>query len=141
MQDVESPEPFVTGDDISGGVTFGVADVQPRAAGIREHVEHVILWLRRIEIFLTRIRCVKTLLLVPNLLPFGLDRIEWIWFSPLAHESRRSSANQVIRKAGIYEFFCCGGLLAAPLCENYGATSRPSLQCKPVILTVATRNS
>ncbi len=59
MQNVEAAHAFVARDDVSGGVTFGMSDVQTRAARIRKHVEDVKFRLRRIEIFLARIGRVK----------------------------------------------------------------------------------
>src|SRR5881409_1302774 len=61
-----------------------MSDVQPRAAGVRKHVEDEKLWLCRIETFFTRIGRVKRLPLLPNGLPFRFDLVEWIWFAPFA---------------------------------------------------------
>ena len=49
MQDVEAAHAFVAGDDVRGGVAFGMADVQAGAARIGEHVEDVVFRLGRIE--------------------------------------------------------------------------------------------
>ena len=43
MKDIESVHSFVACDDVTGGVAFRVADVQALAAGIREHIENIIL--------------------------------------------------------------------------------------------------
>ena len=59
MQHVETAQPFVARDDVGGGVTFRMADMQSRAARIREHVEHIKFRFRRIEIFFAGIRSVK----------------------------------------------------------------------------------
>src|SRR6266481_1791231 len=78
MQNVEAAHAFVSRDDVCRGVAFGVADVQPGPARVREHIEHVELWLLRIEPFLAGIGRVKKLALVPDGLPLRLDLIEWI---------------------------------------------------------------
>ncbi len=41
MQHAVAPHPAVTGRDVGGGVALGVTDMQPIAAGVREHVEDV----------------------------------------------------------------------------------------------------
>src|SRR5205823_2313215 len=81
MQHVETAHPLEARDDVGGRVALGMADMQPRAARIGEHIEHVIFWPRRIEIQLARIRRVKGLLLLPARLPARLDLVEGIWFS------------------------------------------------------------
>jgi len=53
-----------------------MADVQPGAARVGEHVEHVELRFGRIEILFIRIRRVKNLPLIPDGLPLRLDLIE-----------------------------------------------------------------
>ena len=50
MQDVDPAHPFEAGNDVGGRVAFGMADVQPVAARIGKHVEHVVFRLRGIEI-------------------------------------------------------------------------------------------
>ncbi len=49
MQNVEAAHPLVTSEDVGGGVSLHMADVQPLAARIRKHVEHVILGLCCVE--------------------------------------------------------------------------------------------
>src|SRR5205807_4891285 len=61
-----------------GGVSLRMADVQARAARIREHVEHVKLRLRGIEIGVARIRRAEGFVLVPKRLPLRLDRVEGV---------------------------------------------------------------
>ena len=85
MQHVEAAHAFVARQDVGGGVTFRMSDVQPGAARIREHVEDVEFRFRRIEVFLARIGRVKQLPLIPKALPFGLEPIEGIWFAARAH--------------------------------------------------------
>src|SRR6266513_1342261 len=86
MQNVEVAHPFVSRDDIGGGVSFGMTDVQTSSAGIREHVENVKFRLGRIEIFVAGIWRVKKLPLFPDFLPFQLDLVEGIRFATLVHE-------------------------------------------------------
>ena len=59
VQHVEAAHPFVAGDDISGGVTFGMSDMQTGAARIRKHVEDVEFRLCQIKARLARVRRVK----------------------------------------------------------------------------------
>ena len=42
VEHVETAHALVAGEDIGGGVAFRVADMQPRARRVREHVEDVI---------------------------------------------------------------------------------------------------
>ena len=104
MQHVETARAAVARQNIRGGVTFRMADVQARAAGIGEHVEDVKLGrqLRRGHFagklwrwangcaardFLARIEGAKSLLLVPNLLPFGLDQMKRILSAAARHRT------------------------------------------------------
>ena len=43
VQHVEAAHPLVPAQDVGGGVAFGMADVQPGAAGVGEHVQDVEL--------------------------------------------------------------------------------------------------
>src|SRR6266567_8836936 len=83
MQHAEATHPFVPRNNIGGGITFGMSHVQARPAWVREHVEDVKFWLRRIETFLARIRRMKKLPLLPDALPFWFDPVEWIRFAAL----------------------------------------------------------
>ena len=85
VKDIEAEETFVARDDIRGGVAFRMADVEPGAARVRKHVEHVKLRLGGIEIFLAGIWRVEGTLLVPVRLPLRLDPIEGIRFATLVH--------------------------------------------------------
>lgn len=69
MQDVIALHAFVPSDDVCCGVAFGMPDVQSCAAWIRKHVEHVIFRLGGI------VRSAKRLVVFPELLPFGFDRL------------------------------------------------------------------
>ena len=73
VKDVEPAHPLVAADDVGGRVAFRVADVQARAAGIGEHVEHVELGLAGDEV-----AGAERLLTLPAGLPPGLDLLEVI---------------------------------------------------------------
>src|SRR5258708_2038948 len=105
MQNIEATQPFIPGDDISGGIAFGMTDMKPRPARIWEHVEDVRLRFCRIEIFVARIRSVKELFFFPNFLPFRFDLIEWIWFAAFAHEVTEKFSESWCEKRGKLIFF------------------------------------
>ena len=85
MQDIESAQALVTRDDIRGGITFRMANMQACAARIGKHIQDVKFRLRGIEIFLTGIGRVKELSLFPDGLPFWFELVEWIRFAALVH--------------------------------------------------------
>src|SRR5436190_289396 len=85
MKNVETVQPFVARDDVGGGITFRMADMQTGAARVGEHVEDVELRFGRIEFLFARIGRVKRARFVPDRLPLRLDLIEGIWFAPLVH--------------------------------------------------------
>src|SRR5436190_23877325 len=84
MQNVETAHSFVARDNVCRGVAFGVTDMQPGPTRVREHIEHVELWLLGIEPFLARIGRVKRLALVPDGLPLWLNLVEWIRSAAIA---------------------------------------------------------
>src|SRR5262249_41077641 len=84
MQHIEAAQPFVTRDDIGGGVAFRMSDMQAGPTRIREHVEHIELWSLGIEVLVARIRHMKNLPLVPDFLPLRINLVEWIWFAAFA---------------------------------------------------------
>ena len=88
VKNIEAAQAFVARDDVRGGVTLGMSHVEPGAARIGEHIEHVKLRFRRIEIFFAGIRCVEGTGLIPPCLPLRLDLIERIWFAALVHAER-----------------------------------------------------
>src|SRR6476469_721439 len=94
MKDVAAAHAFVARHNVSSGVTFGMSDVQPRAARIREHVEDVELWLGAIEVFLARIGGVKCPAFIPKVLPLCLEPVEGIWFPARAHVRLRLLASR-----------------------------------------------
>src|SRR6266550_9540473 len=93
VQHTEAAHAFVPRDDVSGRVTFGMSHVQARPAWVREHVEDVKFWLRRIEILLTGIKRMKELPLLPNALPFGFDVVEWMRFATLVNHTDLETNN------------------------------------------------
>ena len=76
VQHVAAPHPLVAGEDVGGDVALGVADVQARAAGVGEHVEHVELGPGRVEARLARVGRAEGPVLGPVRLPLRLDRPE-----------------------------------------------------------------
>jgi len=86
MQDVEAIHALVAAHNVGGGVSFGVADVEALAGGIRKHVENVILGLGRIETFVTWTGGAKGLIFGPMGLPFGLELVEGVRLTFLGHD-------------------------------------------------------
>ena len=101
MQHVEAAHPLVARDDVRRGVALRMSDVQPGAARVRKHVEHVKLRLRRIEAGLAGIRRVKAGVLVPETLPLRLDLIERIGFAALAAHEKRESQSQLSNERNV----------------------------------------
>ena len=77
MQHIEAAHLFIPPDDVRGRVAFGVTDMQTLAARIREHIEHIVFRLRRVEAGFAGIGDVECLLLIPNALPLRLKLVEW----------------------------------------------------------------
>ena len=67
VEDVKALGAFVTRDDIGGGVALGVADVEPRARRVGEHVQHVVCRLRRVLLGASGV------VFLPERLPVRLD--------------------------------------------------------------------
>ena len=82
VEDLEAFHAFVARDDVRGGVALGVADVQARAAGVREHVEDVEFRVARVEGRGNDER----LVVLPVLLPLLLDYLERVD----GHRTRRA---------------------------------------------------
>ena len=74
VEHIEAGHPAPSGQDIGGRITFRMTDVQSGSAGIRKHIQHVILGLIGVEIRVTRTGCPESVVLLPVLLPFRLDR-------------------------------------------------------------------
>ena len=67
MEDIESVHAFETAVDIGGGIPFGMADVETRAARIGEHIQHI-------EFFLCAVFFgFEGLVFTPVFLPFLFD--------------------------------------------------------------------
>src|SRR6476469_8452239 len=80
MQNVESPQALIPGQNVGGGVTLGMPYMQSRAARIRKHIQDIELRLSGIEFWVSGIMSVKRLFFLPDPLPFGLNLVEWIRF-------------------------------------------------------------
>jgi hypothetical protein len=85
VKHVEATQPFIARDDVSGRVSFRMADMEAGAARVGEHVEHVVFWTGGIEIRFAGIRRVEGAGLVPDRLPLRLEAIERIRFTALVH--------------------------------------------------------
>ena len=83
MEHVEPAHPLEAAIDVGRGVAFGMADVQARAAGVGEHVEHVELLLGRVFARGER------LVFGPVALPLRLDLVERIFLAEFRHKARR----------------------------------------------------
>ena len=88
VQHVETAQALVARDDVGRGVALGMSDVQPRAARVGEHVEHVVFRPRRIEARLAGIRRVESAAFFPERLPLRLELVERIRFAAFAHAGR-----------------------------------------------------
>ena len=98
MEYVEATHPFVARDDIGGGVTFRMPDVQTGSARVGKHVEDIKFWRGRIEILVARVWRMKNLRFVPAALPLRFELIEWIRFAALAAHRDDESGKQEKRK-------------------------------------------
>jgi hypothetical protein len=74
VQHVEAAHSLVASDDVRRRIAFGMADMEPIAGRVREHVEHVVFRLRRVDL---RGRA-KRGLTVPIGLPLRFDLLERI---------------------------------------------------------------
>ena len=84
MQHIEPAHPLKPPDDIRRRIALRMPHMQPRAARIREHIQHVVFRLRSIKARLPRIQDVKRLPLVPDALPARFKLVEWKWFAALS---------------------------------------------------------
>src|SRR5580704_11520453 len=85
MQNVKAFHALVSSEDIGRGVTFKMAHMEPFAAGVGEHVEHIEFGFSRIEPWFARVCSVKGVPFLPKLLPFRFEFRKWKLFSSLAH--------------------------------------------------------
>ena len=67
VKDVEPTHPLVAGHDVGRGIALGVADVESVPGWVGEHVEHVVLGLRRVDFGAER------LVFQPEILPLRFD--------------------------------------------------------------------
>ena len=70
VKDVETLHAFVAADDIGGGISFGVTDMESGAGGIGEHIQAVIFG------FVNKVFGAEGFVILPETLPFFLDRRE-----------------------------------------------------------------
>ena len=50
MEDIETLQSFVTGENVTGDIAQRMPDMKPRTGRIRKHVENIELWLGRIRL-------------------------------------------------------------------------------------------
>ena len=81
VQHIAAAHPFIPRENVRGRVALRMPHVQSRAARIREHIEHVILRLRRVKAGVARIRRMESLRPIPVLLPFGFEGGKRIGFA------------------------------------------------------------
>src|SRR5678816_3458588 len=62
--------------------------VQPRAAGVGEHVQHVVFRPRRIKARIAGVGRGESPALFPESLPLWLQLVERVWFAAFAHAGR-----------------------------------------------------
>src|SRR5580700_99161 len=93
VEDVEPFQPFIAGEDIAEWV----ADVQPRAAGIREHIQDVEFRFGRIVgYFVGPVRC-------PALLPFLFNISEVVLHKPCWKKVKSLLGLEIMRTNNRYE--------------------------------------
>ena len=85
MQDVEAAHAFVTADDIRGGISFRVADVEAATARIGKHVEHVVFRFGGIKARITGAGSAEGLVRFPTGLPCGFEFAEGERFAVVRH--------------------------------------------------------
>jgi hypothetical protein len=86
MEDMIALHSFVTPNNVSSRISFRMTHMEASPRGIREHIENVILRLRRIESIFTGPRGSERFILGPIGMPLGLELIEWIWLAFLGHD-------------------------------------------------------
>ena len=98
VKDVEAVHALEARHDVRGGIPFRMAHVQARAAGVGEHVQHVVFGFGRVKAPFSGIAYFKGFPFVPDLLPFGFKNVKGIWFLALGHDGEecilRLLANQ-----------------------------------------------
>src|SRR5580658_4202434 len=97
VEDVAPFQPCIAGEDISGDIAEWVADVQPRAAGVREHIQDVEFRFGRIVgYFVGPVRC-------PALLPFLFNISEVVLHKPCWKKVKSLSGPEIMRTNNRYE--------------------------------------
>src|SRR5258708_12243795 len=92
MQDVETSHPFVSRENISGGIPLRMPYMQPLSTGVREHVHYVELRFRRIEPGLTGVGYLERFLFFPKALPLRFKIWKRLLFPSPSHFFRDSPA-------------------------------------------------
>ncbi|GBD06065.1 hypothetical protein HRbin20_01666 [bacterium HR20] len=72
MEHVVATHAHVPRKNVACGVTFGMPDVEPGTAGVREHVENVELGFGGV------FGNTKCLVFIPIALPLFFDTVEWV---------------------------------------------------------------
>ena len=85
VENIESTFALIAGDNVCGGVAFGMAYMQASSARVGEHVEGIEFGCRSIEIRVAGPGHAEGLVLVPPRLPLCLESIEWVGFTSVAH--------------------------------------------------------
>ena len=76
MHHLDAKHSLISRGDVSGSVPFRVANMQTRATGVREHIQHVILFLPSGQ--MSVLLYTERLVLVPIRLPLLLNDVERI---------------------------------------------------------------
>jgi len=111
MEHVKPLGALVAGQNVRGGVAFGMPDVQAGARRVREHVEDVMFRRKLLGIhgfcfetmapgervfpwnYVARIPRSKGLLFVPDFLPLRLDQVKRVLFATARHR------DEILKKA------------------------------------------
>ena len=86
VKHVEAIHALEARHDVRGRVPFRVPHVQARAAGVGEHVQHVVFGPGSVKAFVSGIVYFKGFPFIPDLLPFGFKNVKGIWFLALGHD-------------------------------------------------------
>jgi len=89
VENVEAIHALVATNDVSGGVSLGMPDVQTLARRIWEHVENVVFRLGRIEAFLAGTGSAEGFIFGPMGLPFGFELVERVGLAFVGHDVGR----------------------------------------------------
>lgn len=80
VEDVKAVHALIACDDVGGGVSFWVADVEASARGVGEHVEDVVFRFGGIKAFVAGVGGAVGFVFGPVCLPFGLEEVEGVGF-------------------------------------------------------------